>query len=156
MKKIKISGIRQVTNLSQVEVFSRPARMANPVQILTLLGENGINLEFIVIHGQTDETLDLIFGVKRNYIAATLGLLRGMEKKFGMEEVRSQDGVGMVSLFPHRNQATVIENFFTAFQEAGIKLLSISFSLAAISGLIEENLIPDAVNALSAYFELPG
>jgi len=156
MRKIRIAGLRQVTNLSQVEVPSLPMGLSQMARILTLLAENGINLEFVVTHAQADETMDLVFGVQRNHIAAALGLLRGVREKFGLKEVRSRDRVGMISLFPHGNRAEAIGNFFAAFQEAGIRLVCISFSLSAISGLIEESLIPDALNALSEYFELPG
>ncbi|MBI5967923.1 MAG: hypothetical protein HY882_08720 [Deltaproteobacteria bacterium] len=156
MKKIRIAGLRQVTNLSQVEVPSLPMGLSQMAQILILLAENGINLEFVVTHAHADDTIDLVFGVQRNHIAAALGLLRGMREKFGWEEVRSRDGVGMISLFPHGSRAAVIGNFLSAFKDAGIRLLTISFSLSAISGLIEERLIPDALNALSEYFELPG
>jgi len=156
MRKIKIAGLRQVTNLSQVEVASLPMGLPQMAQILTLLAENGINLEFLVTHAQAEEAIVLVFGIQRKHIAATLGLLRGRRGKFGWEEVRSRDGVGMISLFPHGSRAAVIGNFFSAFKDAGINLLTISFSLSAISALIEENLIPDALNALSEYFELPG
>ena len=156
MKKIKIAGLRQVPNLSQIEVLSLPRRAVSMGKALAPLAENGINLEFIVAHSNADETVDLVLGIQRNHIAAALGLLQGMREKLGMGEVRSRDRVGMISLFPHGNRAAVIGNFFSAFRDAGIKLLTVTFSLSAISGLIEESLIPDALNALSEYFDLPG
>lgn len=156
MKKIKIAGIRQVSDLSLVEVLSLPLRTYRPAKILSPLSENGINLEFIVGHGRNDETIDLTLGVKQNQIVAALGLLQGLKEKFEVEEIRSRDGVGMISLFPHGSRVAVIGNFFSAFQDAGIKLFTVSFSLSAISGLMDERFIPDALKALSEYFELPG
>ncbi|MDO9209316.1 MAG: hypothetical protein Q7V48_00990 [Deltaproteobacteria bacterium] len=156
MKKIKIAGIRQVSDLSLIEVLSLPLCTYRPTKILSPLAENGINLEFIVGHGRNDETIDLTLGVKQNQIVAALGLLQGLKEKFEVEEIRSRDGVGMISLFPHGSRAAVIGNFFSAFQDAGIKLFTVTFSLSAISGLMDERFIPDALNALSEYFELPG
>jgi len=156
MKKIKIAGLRHILDLSQVEFSPRPTQSHSPAMILARLAENGINVEFIVAHGRTDETMELVLGVKRNQIAATLGLLRGIKEEFGLEKVYSRDRVGMISLFPHGSRAAVIGNFLSAFRDAGVKLLTISFSLSAISGLLEESRIPDALNALSEYFELPG
>lgn len=156
MKKIKIAGIRQVSDLSLIEVLSLPLRTYRPAKILSPLAENSINLEFIVGHGRNDETIDLTLGVKQNQIVAALGLLQGLKEKFEMEEIRSRDGVGMISLFPHGSRAAVIGNFFSAFQDAGIKLFTVTFSLSAISGLIDERFISEALNALSEYFELPG
>jgi len=156
MKKIKVAGLRQVLNLSQIEVLSLPRRLEIMDEALALLAENGINLEFIVAHPHARETMDLVLGVQRNRIAATLGLLQGLKGEFGIEEIRARDEVGMVSLFPHGNRAAVIGHFFSAFQDAGVKPLAITFSLSAISGLTEERFLPDILRALSEYFELPG
>ena len=156
MRKIKIAGIRQVLNLSQIEVLSLPIRFYGAAKILTPLAENGINLEFIVAHGRAEAMMDIILGLKRNHIAAALGLLQEMRERFRVEEIRSRDGMAMISLFPHGNRAAVMGNFLSAFRDAGVRLLTISFSLSAISGIIEEHLIPDALSALSDYFELPG
>ena len=154
MEKIKIAGLRQVLNLSQINILSLPSFSDSMVKVLDPLAESGINLEFFVAQASADETMDLTLGVKRNHTPAALGLLQGMKEKF--REVHSRDHVGMISLFPHGTRAAVIGNFFSAFNDAGIRLLSIHFSLSAISGLIEENLIPEALSVLGEYFELPG
>ena len=156
MKKIKIAGIRQILNLSQIDVLCLPRETGSIGKVLAPLAENRINLEFIVAQAHADETVDLVLGVQRNHIASALGLLQGLKEKFGVAEVRSRDGLGMISLFPHGNRAAVIGNFLSAFRDAGIKLFTISFSLSAISVLIGESFIPDALSALSEYFELPG
>ncbi len=62
----------------------------------------------------------------------------------------------MISLFPHGNRVAVIGGFLSAFREAEIPLLAISFSLSAISGLLDESRIPEAIKALNEYFDLPG
>jgi len=156
MKKIKIAGLRQVINLSQIEVLALSLPKYNTAKILSPLAESGINLEFILAQDGSDETMDMVLGIKQNQIAAALGLLQGLKEKFGMGDIRSRDGVGMISLFPHGSRAAVIGNFFSAFQDAGIKLLAVSFSLSAISGLMDERFIGEALNAFSEYFELPG
>ncbi len=87
MKKMKIAGIRQVLGLSQIEVLSLPLRSDSMTRVLAPLAENGINLEFIVAHSSGDESLDLILGVRRNQIAAALGLLQAVREEFGREEI---------------------------------------------------------------------
>jgi len=156
MKKIKVAGIRQVSNLAQINVHSLPLPKINLAKILAPLSDNSINLEFIVSQEQKGEMATLILGVQRKNIAAALGLLKGMKENLGIEEISSKDGRGMISLFPHGNRAMVVAHFFSALQDAGIKLSALSFSLSAISGLIDEDLLADSLKALSEYFELPG
>src|SRR3989304_3215832 len=105
MQKVPIAGIRQVLHLSQIEVLSLPPRWAHAARILTPLAGNNINLEFVFLHGGVGETLDLVLGVKRDHLAAALGLLQATKENSRIGEIRSRDGVALISLFPHRNQA---------------------------------------------------
>ena len=156
MKKIGVAGIRQVLGLSQVEVLCLPRGLENIVRILAPLAKNGINLEFFQAHSLEEENFDLVLGVRRGAIAATLGLLQGSRDNWARVEVRSREPVGVVSLFPHGNRAAVIGGFLSAFREAEIPLLAINFSLSALSGLLEESRVPEAIRALNEYFQLPG
>ena len=156
MKKIKIAGIRQILDLSQIDILSLPAQSGHLARVLTPLAENRINLEFIMAHTSVHGTQDLILGVKRNYITAALGLVQGMRGNIPFQEMVCRDRVGMISLFPHGNRAAVIGNFLSAFLSGGIKPVAISLSLSAISGLMEERLLPRALNLLSDLFELTG
>ncbi len=156
MKKIRVAGIRQVLGLSQVEVLCLPRGLENIVKILAPLAKNRINLEFFQAHSLEEETFDLVLGVRHGAIAATLGLLRGAREDSGRVEVRSREPVGVVSLFPHGNRAGVIGGFLSAFREAEIPLLAISFSLSALSGLLKESQVPEAIRALNEVFQLPG
>jgi aspartokinase len=156
MKKIRVAGIRQVLGLSQVEVLCLPRKLENIARILAPLARNGINLEFLQAHSLAEENFDVILGVRRGSIAAALGLLQGLREDLGRTEVRSREPVGVVSLFPHGNRAAVIGGFLSAFREAEIPLLAINFSLSALSGLLEESQVPEAIRALNEYFQLPG
>jgi aspartate kinase len=156
MKKIKVAGLRPVTSLSQINVLCLSRRTDTLAKILAPLADNRINIEFLVTHSSEEKTLDLVLAVRRNDIAAALGLLRGTGDHGNRVEIRSRDSVGMISLFPHRNRPGVIGNFFLAFREAGIQVLAVNFSLSAISALVEEDQVPEALKALSEYFDLTG
>ena len=49
MKKIKIAGIRQVSDLSLIEVLSLPLRTYRPAKILSPLAENSINCNSLAL-----------------------------------------------------------------------------------------------------------
>lgn len=156
MAKIKIAGIRQVGNLAQVTIAPFPLTPSHLDFILSPLAINGINIEFIAAQGTSPDNMGLILGIKRAYIAASLGILKEKKRIWPPGEISHQEGIGMISLFPHGKQAAVIGNFLSALQESGTKLLAVNFSLSAVSALIEEIYIPNVLNSLSDYFYLPG
>lgn len=156
MGKIKIAGIRQVSSLAQITIAPFPLSPYYLDFILSPLAVNGINLEFIAAQGTSPENAGLILAVKKSHIAASLGILQAKKKIWPAGEIYYQEGVAMLSLFPHGKQAAVISNFLSAFQERGINLLATNFSLSAISALIEEIHIPEALSSLSDYFQLSG
>lgn len=154
--KIKIAGLRQVINLGQITItsFSIPSCPLN--YLLAPLAENQINLEFLLFHQSSPQMMNLVLAVKHAQIAAALGLLRKNKEIMPTGEVFSREGIGMISLFPHKNQAAVVANFLAAFQEAGVKILAMNLSLSAISALVAELSIPDVINSLSDYFSWTG
>ncbi len=156
MKKIKVAGLRQVLDLAQVEVLALPNHHGNWVRTLASLADQGINLEFLVVRLCPDDTLDVTLGVRRSYIAALLGLLRGTGGKSGEVEILSRDPVAMISLFPHGNRADVIGNFLSAFRDVRTEVWSIAYSLSAVSVLIDPQQVPKVLAVLGEYFELPG
>lgn len=156
MVKIKIAGIRQAENLAQITIAPFPLSPYHLEYILSPLARNGINLEFFAALGTSPENTGVILGIKRAQIAASLGILKEKKRIWPPGEISHQEGVGMISIFPHGRQAAVISNFLSALQEAGIRILATNFSLSAISALMEESYIPEALSSLSDYFYLPG
>ncbi|MGB9700161.1 MAG: hypothetical protein ACPL5I_12340 [Thermodesulfobacteriota bacterium] len=156
MGKIKIAGLRQLTNLAQITIAPFPLAAYHLDFILSPLATNGINLEFFAAQGISSESMGLILAVKKSHIAAALGILQEKKKIWPAGEISHQEGVAMLSLFPHGKQALVISNFISALQEKGIRLLATNLSLSAISALMEEIYIPEALSSLSDYFYLPG
>lgn len=156
MTKIKIAGIRQLTNLTRITIAPFPISPYYLDFILSPLALNGINLEFVALQGTSAESTGLILAIKQTHRVASLGLLKEKKRIWPPAEISHQEGVGMISLFPHGKQAAVISNFISALQEKGIKILAINFSLSAISALIQEIYLPEALSSLSDYFRLPG
>jgi len=156
VKKIQIAGLRQEMHLSQIEVLSLPGGTQALARVLDPLAESGINLEFVAFHGGPRVPPDLILGVHRNQVVATLGLLKGRKEEGRAPEVRCREPAGMISLFPHGNRPAVVGNFLAAFREAEVEIWALGFSLSALSALGEESRIPRVLVALKDFFELSG
>ncbi len=156
MAKIRVAGIRQMENLALITIAPFPLSSYYLDYILSPLAANGINLEFIAAQGASPDNMGLAIGLKRAHIAAALGILKEKRKIWPKGEIYYQEGVGMISLFPHGKRAAIISNFLSALQEKGIKPLALNLSLAAVCAIIEEIYIPQALNSLSDYFYLAG
>jgi len=156
MKKIQIAGLRQALHFSQIEVLALSGGTQALARIFDPLAESGINLEFVAFHGGPKVPPNLILGVHKNQVAATLGLIKGRKEEGRPLEIRCREPAGMISLFPHGNRPAVIGNFLAAFREAEVEIWALGFSLSAISALGEESRIPRALIALKDFFELAG
>jgi hypothetical protein len=156
VKKIQIAGLRQALQLSQIEVFSLPGGTQALARVLDPLTESGINLEFVAFHGGPKVPPDLILGVHKNQVVATLGLLKGRTEEGRALEIRCREPAGMISLFPHGNRPAAVGDFLAAFREAEVEIWALGFSLSALSALGEESRIPRVLVALKDFFELAG
>lgn len=155
MEKIKIAGLRRMSNLAQIDFFYLPKQPGGPAKALAPLAENGINLEFLVIHSPGPETTHLTLAVKRNDLASAMGLLQATVGKTLVHEIVVHDRMGMVSIFPHGRRPAVLAHFLCALRDAAANPPPVSLSLSAISGLIEESFLPGVLSALGNYFDLP-
>ncbi len=155
MEKIKIAGLRRISNLAQIDFFYLPKHLGSLAKALDPLAESGINLEFLVIHFPSPEMTHLALAVHRNDLASAMGLLQAILGKSLVQEIAVHDRMEMISIFPHGHRPAVLAHFLSAFRDAGSKPPAVSLSLSAISGLIEESFVPELLNALGEYFKLP-
>ena len=157
MSKIKIGGIIQSKQLGQVGVMSIPDRPGLGGYILGALGKEGINIQFIV------QTVDLNgrgiidFCIDLKDLGRTLQVLDRIQPLSGQEKVKHHSPVAIISIFgPHfRERPSIAGTMFQALGDAGINILAISTSISTLSCVIEEALLPEAVQAISEAFELP-
>lgn len=157
MSKIKIGGIIQNKNLAQISVLGIPEQVEIAGQIFTILGEEGINVQFIV---QTPDILgawSIVFCIDENDLGKTLKTLK--EKLLGSEsqKIIHHSPVAIVSIFgPHfREKPAIAGKMFSTLEQAGINILAISTSISTLSCVISESALPEAVRVLSGEFELP-
>ncbi len=157
MKKVKIGGIIQSKQLAQVGVLSTPDQPGLAGKILGALGKEGINIHFIVQSADLFGRGNIIFCISQEDLGETLGFLNQNKLSMGYEKVVHRSPVAIVSIFgPHfREKPAIAGTMFTALGNCGINILAISTSISSLSCVIEEALLPQAVNAISEAFELP-
>jgi len=157
MGKVKIGGIIQSKELAQVGIMSMPNPPGLAGKIFCALGEEGINIQFIV------QTVDLqgrgnaIFCIHQRDLQETAKVINRIQSFVGSARVVYHSPVGIISIFgPHfREKPSIAGTMFSALGDAGINLLAISTSISTLSCVIEERLLPQAVQAISEAFELP-
>lgn len=157
MRKIKIGGIIQSKQLAQVGVMSTPDQPGLAGKILGVLGNEGINIQFIVELVDLSGRGSIIFCIDQKDLEDTLRVLKQVQPLVGFEKVIHQSPVAILSIFgPHfREKPAIAGTMFSALGGSGINILSISTSISTLSCVIEEALLPEAVKAISEAFELP-
>lgn len=157
MGKVKIGGIIQSKQLAQVGVMSIPDQPGFAGKIFAALGKEGINLQFIVESVDLDGRGNTVFCVDRKDLEETIKVLNRLPTFAGSGRIIHYSPVGIISIFgPHfREKPSIAGAMFTALGNAGINILAISTSISTLSCVIEEVLLPQAVQAISEAFELP-
>ena len=157
MGKVKIGGIIQSKELAQVGIMSMPNQPGLAGKIFCALGKEGINIQFIT------QTVDLrgrgntIFCISQKDLQEAVKVLNRIQPIVGSEKMVCHSPVGIISIFgPHfREKPSIAGTMFSALGDAGINILAISTSISTLSCVIEEKLLPQAVQAISEAFELP-
>jgi len=157
MGKIKIGGIIQSRQLAQVGVMSAPDQPGSAGKILGALGQEGINIQFIVQSLDLSGRGNIIFCLDEKDLAGALKVLREVQSAAGYEKIVHHSPVAIISVFgPHfRERPAVAGTMFAALGNSGINILAISTSISTLSCVIEESLLPEAVKAVSEAFDLP-
>ena len=157
MGKVKLGGIIQSKDLAQVGVMSMPNRPGLAGKIFCAMGEGGINIQFIT------QTIDLrgranaIFCIHQKDLQEAVNVLNRILPLVGSEKIVYHSPVGIISIFgPHfREKPSIAGTMFSALGDAGINILAISTSISTLSCVVDEKLLPQAVQAISEAFDLP-
>jgi aspartokinase len=155
--KVKIGGIIESKQLAQVGVMSIPDQPGFAGKIFGALGNEGINIQFIVQSADWGGRGNTIFCIEQKDLEETIKVLTRLQTFIGSERIIHRSPVGIISIFgPHfREKPAIAGTMFTALGNAGINILAISTSISTLSCVIDESLLPDAVRAISDAFELP-
>ena len=155
--KIKIGGIMQCANLVEMRVMSIPDQPGTAGKILKGLGENGINVQFIVqcIDIENNDHVALCIG--QCDVEAASEILEEVRQETSAKEVVQRPNVALISVFgpDFRERPGIAGAMFSALGERGINILAISTSISTLSCVIDGDDLESAVAAMQETFELP-
>lgn len=157
MGKIRIGGILKYEHLAKIGVMSVPDRPGVAAAVLGALGEQQINVPFIVQCIDLAQKDHIIFCVDRDDLEKALAVVDRVVKEVGAEAVIHNPHVAIIAIFgpDFRIRPNIAGVFFSALAAAGINILAISTSISTLSCVIEGDRLNDAVAAVCGAFELP-
>lgn len=125
--------------------------------ILSALGREGVNVEFIVQCIDLNNQDHVVFCVARDDLEAALDLLGKIRPRLGAKEVTHEPEVGIVSIFgpDFRERPGIAGAMFNALASVGINILAISTSISTVSCVVNANRLLEAVKVLEGTFDMP-
>ena len=153
MKKRLISGILQRVNLNAI-LISSIGENGDVGQIFQRLAQNRINIEFINQIPHKNGYTSVILCVDNKDIHSTLALLEEIKSTIKAQDILPLAKAGILSIFPHREHAVIAGIIIQTLSAANIPLFAIASSISAISCVINEEKVPDALGLLSKEFGL--
>ena len=157
MKKVKIGGVIRNPDLAKIGVMGIPDRPGIAGAILSALGREDINVEFIVQCIDLNNNDHVVFCVAQDDLEAALSTLEGIRPQLGAKEVIHVPEVGIVSIFgpDFRERPGIAGAMFSALASVGINILAISTSISTVSCVIDANRLPEAVRVIEETFDMP-
>jgi len=157
VEKIKIGGVIKNSNLAKIGIMGIPDRPGVAGAILSALGREGINVEFIVQCIDLNNQDHVVFCVAQDDLEAALDILEGIKPQLGAREVIHEPEAGIVSIFgpDFRERPGIAGAMFNALASVGINILAISTSISTVSCVINAHRLSDAVKVIKETFDMP-
>ena len=157
MPKIKAGGIIRNEHLAKIGILSVPDRPGLASAVLRTLGEQDINVEFIVQCIDLQSHSHVVLCVASENAGAAVTALKSIQPVVGAQAIVSQPEVALISVFgpDFRERPAVAAGVCEALANVGINILAISTSISTVSCLIDKKRVEDAMLALREYFEFP-
>jgi len=157
MEKIRIGGIMQNAHVSLLNVTAVPDRPGIAAAILGGLGQQSINVQFIVQCIDQSKRDQVALCVDRDDLPAAEGVLSRVVPGFEAGQVIPHAESAIVSIFgpDFRERPGIAGTMFEALADEGINILAISTSISTVSCVIESDSLEAALNSLRKTFDLP-
>ena len=153
MENRLISGILQRAELDAFKISSI-AESENVGKIFQKLAEHRVNIEFVNQVPLGNGYTDVILCVDKKDVQSTRTLLEEIKTSISAENIIHLDGVGILSLFPHREHAVISGIVIQSLSAAHISLYAMASSISAISCVIMAGQVSEALSLLSKKFGL--
>jgi aspartate kinase len=158
VKKIKIGGIIEHTDLSLISIENIPDRPGFAGLTFQTLSQRGINIEFIIHCLNQKGFSQVIFCVSRAQKEEAMVVLNEIKPQIGNPDFLIDSDIAVVSIFgPHfRERPGIAGTFFAALNSKGINIQAISTSISTCSCIISSRDLLNAVKAIGEAFDVPG
>lgn len=156
-ERVRIGGILRWRNLTRLGVMSVPDRPGVAAAILRRLGEQGINVQFVVQCIDLNQHTHVIFCVAGGDAVEAMAVLQDLKGELPATAIIEEPGMAIVSVFgpDFRERPGIAGMVFGALASAGINILAISTSISTVSCVIHEDHLETAVQALESTFVVP-
>ncbi len=150
METPSIAGIAFNRDEAKLTVVGVPDSPGVASQILAPIGDNNIEVDVIVQNVGEDGKTDLTFTVNRNDLSKAEGILQGIAKTIGAEQVKTDAKIVKVSLVGvgMRSHAGIASKMFKILAAEGINIQMITTSEIKISVVVDEKYLELAVREL--------
>jgi aspartate kinase len=156
MEHALVSGIAFNRTEAKVTLMDVPNKPGVAAKIMSLVSDNGIDIDIIIQNLAEGEKTDLTFTVHRDDYKQTLTLLEKSMKDIGASSLKGDDKIAKLSLVGvgMRSHAGIASTMFETLSKEGINIQLISTSEIKISVIIDEKYIELGVRALHSAFKL--
>jgi aspartate kinase len=156
-KKTKVGGIMQSRRLSLIGVMSAPDRPGLVARIFGALGQEHINVQFIVQSIDLRGHAHMLFCVAQGDAAQVRALMAPVGAELGAEGVTCEEPVAMLSVYgpDFRERPGIAALTFGALASVSINILAISTSISTITCVIADEHFEEGIAALHRVFDLP-
>lgn len=157
MEKVKIGGIMQSDGRAMVKIQSVPDHAGVAATILSAMGSNGINTEFLVQSFDIDECGNFALVIDQKDLDHSLSVLEEIKGLINAKGISYKPDVAIISVFgPHLREKPLIPGMmFSSIASVGVSSLAIATSISSVSCVVEGLHLQAAIDALNDIFDAP-
>ena len=156
--KIKVGGIMLSDGRALIQLMAVPNRPDAVGLLLSEMGDEEINIEFLVESFDLDGYGNLSLVIDRRHLEDTMDICEDVKDQVEAKGITYRPEVTVVSVYgPHfREKPRVSGIMFAALAGANVRSLAISTSISSVSCVVESEVADLAAEALAEAFEAPG
>ncbi|MFQ5576312.1 MAG: ACT domain-containing protein [Anaerolineae bacterium] len=156
-EKLQVGGVTYSDELVLISVLAMPSKPGTAGTIMSAMGENNLNLEFIVQTIGLSGKDHIVFCVNKKYADEVMAVVNRLKRTVHAKKVARRDNVGIVFVFGPDFQfvSGIAGDAFKTLGKIGINIIAISTSVSTLSCVIEAERLAEAVAALEERFVTP-
>ena len=155
--KIKVGGVIQNEQLASISVLAVKDRPGIAAAVLDVLGERGLNVQFVVQvidHEQHDQ---MVLCVDRGDLPAALAAVETLRPEMQPAAVEPRVEVASIAIFgpDFRERPGIAGRMFRTLASRDINILAISTSISTVNCIIALSDLKEAYAAICEHFDVP-